>query len=366
MRQDTSHSITGVSIDDVDVDETAAPDNTLEVTLQVDHGTLTLSDPSKVTFSLGDGTNDRTMTFMGSVADLNTAIHTITYSPDQSYHGTDNLNISADDQGHTGLGGPSLVVDRIVAITVKPASESGEYDQPHPNNPPDPTDPTDPTPALNFHIGPLGASAPLNAVTETIGALLFETFPSFNSIGEAGADEGNRSHKLGQFQTLLHKALFSQSLEANPPGSEHAWNDLFGWVSEKREEIEAETWLDLTEFLERLREWRVGKTLDDILLVFNAEEVKLTEWFNSVMAPPNYPLDNGAGTSAIHPDLSKESMGATCMVFDLEALCLEDILCQNVYENWPVSPAKNLSESNDSDCQLFDPGSISFWDILSG
>jgi len=61
--EDTLVPVSGVSVADVDVDETASPGNTVQVTLSVSHGTLSLPTHTGLTFSVGDGTADGTMTF---------------------------------------------------------------------------------------------------------------------------------------------------------------------------------------------------------------------------------------------------------------------------------------------------------------
>ena len=84
-------------------------DNTVTVTLQVTHGTLTLGDPavSGISYSSGDGTDDTTMVFSGSVTDVTTALEGMVYNPNEEYNGTDQLNYhiaDTDDNGTVQLG----------------------------------------------------------------------------------------------------------------------------------------------------------------------------------------------------------------------------------------------------------------------
>lgn len=83
-------AITGTSITDTD-------GNPQTVTLSVDHGTLTLASTTGLSFSVGDGTADATMTFSGSLANVNTAIATITYTATAFYYGSDTLSITTND-----------------------------------------------------------------------------------------------------------------------------------------------------------------------------------------------------------------------------------------------------------------------------
>ena len=116
-QEDTPLPITGITIDDVDVDETDQPNNSVEVTLSVNHGHITLANPLLVTFTTGDGHEDATMTFSGTLQAVNAAIDSVTYTPEAGFLGEDTLRIVADDQGHTGLGGRLVTRDEI-PITV--------------------------------------------------------------------------------------------------------------------------------------------------------------------------------------------------------------------------------------------------------
>ncbi len=83
------------------------------ITLSVTNGTLTLSDVTGLVFSVGDGTNDVTMTFTGTLSAVNNAISTVTFTPAQNYFGSATLTIIANDQGNTGTGGPLTDTDTV-------------------------------------------------------------------------------------------------------------------------------------------------------------------------------------------------------------------------------------------------------------
>ncbi|WP_456784475.1 cadherin domain-containing protein [Bradyrhizobium sp. USDA 4516] len=83
-----------VSISDVDVGA-----GTETVTLSVAHGTLTLSGTTGLSFTTGDGTTDTTMTFSGSVTNINNALNGLLYNPADTFVGADTLTITTTDQG---------------------------------------------------------------------------------------------------------------------------------------------------------------------------------------------------------------------------------------------------------------------------
>lgn len=101
-------AITGTSIADTD-------GGTQTVTLSVSNSTLTLASTTGLTFAVGDGTNDSSMEFTGSIANINTALATITYTSTTDYNGADTLLISTDD-GAGGLDSDSIAI----TVTLNP------------------------------------------------------------------------------------------------------------------------------------------------------------------------------------------------------------------------------------------------------
>jgi VCBS repeat-containing protein len=88
-----------------------------KVSLAVSHGTLTLASTSGLTFTTGAGTNAPSMTFTGTLTNVNTALNGLRYIPTPAYSGADQLSISVDDQGKSGVDG-ARTANGSVAITV--------------------------------------------------------------------------------------------------------------------------------------------------------------------------------------------------------------------------------------------------------
>ncbi len=86
----------GFSILDVD-----AGGAVIEAHFEVNFGTITLGGISGLTFSDGDGIADATMTFQGTIADINTALGTVVYTPDGITTATAVIGFSSDDLGNT-------------------------------------------------------------------------------------------------------------------------------------------------------------------------------------------------------------------------------------------------------------------------
>jgi hypothetical protein len=124
-----NYAVAGLSISDVDA--ALAPAGVYVVTLSSTQGTLTLTTLTGLTFSAGDGTGDATMTFRGTLADINTALATTKYTPSADYHGSAQIQISATDSFGgtvaTGTGAASTDSDTI-AVTVTPGNQAPTVD----------------------------------------------------------------------------------------------------------------------------------------------------------------------------------------------------------------------------------------------
>ena len=119
--EDTRLDITGLSVADVDV-----ATGELLVSLSVNHGALSLGGTTGLTFSIGDGANDATLTFTGTLSDINAALATLSFQGGVNENGPVVLSTSVSDQGNTGTGGAlsdigSVNID-VVAVNDAPTT----------------------------------------------------------------------------------------------------------------------------------------------------------------------------------------------------------------------------------------------------
>lgn len=142
ITEDGTLALVGLSVQDTD-----AGSHPIRVTLQVDHGTLSVLD--SVTGGLSSAgitlsSDGRRVVLFGSQAAINTTLQAtggVLYRPDADYAGSDSLTMTSNDQGHSGLPGATPALDDVdtVAITVTPVTDaplltlstvSGQEDQP--------------------------------------------------------------------------------------------------------------------------------------------------------------------------------------------------------------------------------------------
>ena len=82
---DQTFAFTAYRGNQISISDPDAGTNAVQVTLSVDKGKLTLLTPNPsggLTYSAGDGTEDGSMTFTGTIGDINSALSWISYRPE--------------------------------------------------------------------------------------------------------------------------------------------------------------------------------------------------------------------------------------------------------------------------------------------
>ncbi|XGV98850.1 MAG: Ig-like domain-containing protein [Leptolyngbya sp. BL-A-14] len=118
VNEDTSLSLTGISIGDLD-----ANGGNETVSLTAVNGVLTLGTTAGLTFSTGNGSKNRNITMTGTLALINAALQSLTYQADKDFNGSDVVTISVNDNGNTG-NGVALSDTKSLSITVTPVNDA--------------------------------------------------------------------------------------------------------------------------------------------------------------------------------------------------------------------------------------------------
>jgi trimeric autotransporter adhesin len=108
----------GISISDVD-----AGSGLVDITLTVSNGVLSFGSITGLSFFLGDGLADSSMTFQGTVADVNAALDSITFTPTTNFFGDATLSLFVNDLGNSGSGGQRIASASLM-IAVAPVNDA--------------------------------------------------------------------------------------------------------------------------------------------------------------------------------------------------------------------------------------------------
>jgi len=118
INQNTSRVFSPANFNTISVTDVDAGTDAVRLTLTATQGTLTLGSTAGIGLETGDGTDDVTMTFIGPITAINTALNGLTFKPNTNFSGSASIQVTTDDLGHKGSGGAKSDTD-TVAITVR-------------------------------------------------------------------------------------------------------------------------------------------------------------------------------------------------------------------------------------------------------
>ncbi|MBF0126341.1 MAG: hypothetical protein HQM02_03930 [Magnetococcales bacterium] len=117
--EDSVLSIRGIRVDDAEA-------TILAMTLQVEHGTLSLARTNDLTFTQGSGVAHAALAFSGTRSAINDALSVLSYQGTANAFGTDRLSLVVSDLGATGSGGV-LTARGSVEITWQPVNDPPSF-----------------------------------------------------------------------------------------------------------------------------------------------------------------------------------------------------------------------------------------------
>ncbi len=116
--QNTPVVFSSANSNSITITDADAGANPIRVTLTATDGTITLPIITGLTFVTGDGTDDVTMSFTGSIGLINARLNGLSFRPTTGFSGNAALQITSDDQGNTG-GGGARTADSAINILVR-------------------------------------------------------------------------------------------------------------------------------------------------------------------------------------------------------------------------------------------------------
>ncbi|WP_414590445.1 DUF4347 domain-containing protein [Anabaena sp. CCY 9614] len=118
--EDTAFVFSGankISVADVD-----SGSNIIQITLTATNGILTLNNTTGISFATGSN-DSSSMTFTGSVVNVNTALDNLRFTPNTDFNGTASVQVVTNDQAALELGGARSDTDNITII-INPVNDA--------------------------------------------------------------------------------------------------------------------------------------------------------------------------------------------------------------------------------------------------
>ncbi|MDD9892490.1 MAG: Ig-like domain-containing protein [Gammaproteobacteria bacterium] len=119
INEDASVTFTDISISDVD-----AGDDLVQVTLSTVDGTLSLPQTDGLNFSQGNGNNNPTLVFEGTVEDVNAALDGLVFTPAVDFNGEAAINLNVDDQSQLNPG--AMNDSHTITVNIAPQNDAPE------------------------------------------------------------------------------------------------------------------------------------------------------------------------------------------------------------------------------------------------
>ena len=112
--EDTPLTFSAANGNQISISDADAGGASVQVTLTMTNGTISLAQTTGLTITPpADGSDDATIEFTGTIADINAALDGMTFVPSHDFVGTANIEINTNDLGNSGTGGVQSDIDNV-------------------------------------------------------------------------------------------------------------------------------------------------------------------------------------------------------------------------------------------------------------
>jgi len=124
VNEDTTLVMSSTASNALAIGDVDASTGSVELTLSVTQGTLSLSSLTGLTLTAGVN-GSASLTVTGTVAALNAALNSgLSYTPTANFHGSATLTVTVNDLGSTGTLGAAQQTTATLALTVTPVNDT--------------------------------------------------------------------------------------------------------------------------------------------------------------------------------------------------------------------------------------------------
>ncbi|MBC6369222.1 putative Ig domain-containing protein, partial [Algoriphagus sp. AK58] len=134
--EDTPLVFSSANSNQIQIEDIDAGTGPMNLEISATNGTFTLATIQNISFApgRGDGTDDPRMDFSGTLAAINSAISTLTFTPAANFSGEATLELIISDLGSTGLGGTLTDMETIrIVVTAQNDAPTVQNSIPHQN-----------------------------------------------------------------------------------------------------------------------------------------------------------------------------------------------------------------------------------------
>ncbi len=311
-------------------------------------------DGPALTFELGTLTYINGLILTGIDVDPVTGL--VTFTNDPTSTGSVVVQVRAND-------GYQCCSWQAFTLTVNPP----DYSQPPYQPPGDPIpDQSNPRSSIDYHPTstsfPFSESSPLYGESYASGSAV--SYPIgkgiLNDDHVGNSDEHERA-PLRQLESLFFEEIsrhYGEDTSRAPGG-------MSEFVDELTRRVNPEQVLGLEEFLARLRGLRIGEDHDTIRLGFNAGEINLAEWFDSLRTFYERLNDDYHTEPVGSAGLVKPWLQAKTLVFDLDEIRMADILSSGSEDDLQAKLTVARPNPAQGITRVFDLSKMSLLDLAS-
>ncbi len=202
---------------------------------------------------------------------------------------------------------------------------------------------------------------PITAIDNLLSQLHIEGLLPFSLIVGQSGGSGTPNIGHAEFRSLLFELVFGMSQDARKA----ALDDLLSFIEEAKIRDNSEQWLGLSDFMAQLHHWRVGKTFDDIVLAFNADECTLCSSLHAFMhsVGPEHE-EAGEQISGLEGSSEQASQGIT-LVFNLDEMRVADMFLGESGDYWLPGAGKEMHQPDRGISTVFNIDELNLVDALA-
>ncbi len=334
----------GWNVYDPDIQYADPANQQVWVKLSSTSGTLKLNSVEGLAGDL-DG-SDGALTFTGHPDQINSALNGMILSPAPDFYGLIKIELNVNDLGNFGIPVTLTTAYDYTNIIVNELPELDELGKPQ-------------SYYESQFISNISDAARFEGYHSPDLSSFFDGLYSSNFAPQL-LKQSEVNEVKTEFEFLMTKALLDRENYSSSSSGVQAWDNLFDFLSRSEEQAADSHWLDLEEFLTRLREWQFGQVNNLPGLNFSDYTVKLWEWLESNLELTDIEIFlNNTGVPN-GEQLSDVRISPASQAFDMDEINISYALLIDLETDNSTNAREIKDESEMQLSMVFDMDDLSF------